>query len=219
VIALRQPLLQTCFSLTQTGVANAHSLKAKLGTPLLDLGGQGRVIILLRKLVLHKSDDNRSGASRHSAVRRELAISLPDETATAAFAARLAKNLAPGLLIYLRGDLGAGKTTLVRALLNALGYQGRVKSPTYTLLEHYEVAGLSLRHFDLYRFRDEAEWETAGFNDEFDGANICLLEWPEQAAGLVPPADVEIFFEILPEGRNISLHAHTDTGKKCLRNL
>ena len=168
---------------------------------------------------MHTSDDNRSGASRHSAVGRELAISLPDEAATAVFAARLAKNLTPGLVIYLRGDLGAGKTTLVRALLNALGYQGRVKSPTYTLLEHYEIAGLSLRHFDLYRFRDASEWETAGFSDEFNGVNICLLEWPEQAACSVPTADVEIIFEILPEGRNISLHAHTDTGNKCLNSL
>lgn len=122
-------------------------------------------------------------------------------------------------MIYLRGDLGAGKTTLVRALLNALGYQGRVKSPTYTLLEQYEVAGLSVRHFDLYRFRDATEWESAGFDDEFDGINICLLEWPEQAAGLAPPADVEIIFEILPEGRNISLRAQTETGKKCLKSL
>lgn len=168
---------------------------------------------------MHKPDNNRSGASRHSAARLELAINLPDEPATAAFAARLAKVIKPGMVIYLRGDLGAGKTTLVRALLDALGYQGRVKSPTYTLLEQYEVAGLSLRHFDLYRFRDEAEWESAGFDDEFDGLNICLLEWPEQAAGLVPQADVEILFEFLPEGRNISLHANTDTGKKCLNSL
>ena len=125
----------------------------------------------------------------------------------------------PGLVIYLRGDLGAGKTTLVRALLNSLGYAGRVKSPTYTLLEQYEVGGLSLRHFDLYRFQDAMEWETAGFNDEFDGKNICLVEWPEQAAGLLPAADIEIIFEILPEGRNISLHAHTDTGRECLNSL
>jgi tRNA threonylcarbamoyladenosine biosynthesis protein TsaE len=168
---------------------------------------------------LHKSHDSRSGASGHSAARRELALSLPDEPATAAFAAQLAAALTPGLVIYLRGDLGAGKTTLVRALLNSLGYHGRVKSPTYTLLEQYEAAGFQLRHFDLYRFRDAIEWETAGFGDEFDGTNICLVEWPEQAAGLLPAADLEIIFEILPEGRNISLNAHTDTGKKCLNSL
>jgi tRNA threonylcarbamoyladenosine biosynthesis protein TsaE len=122
-------------------------------------------------------------------------------------------------VIYLRGDLGAGKTTLVRALLNALGYQGRVKSPTYTLLEQYEAGGLNLRHFDLYRFRDATEWEGAGFNDEFNGQNICLVEWPEQAENLLPQADIEIHFEILPDGRNISLHALTDTGGKCLKDL
>jgi tRNA threonylcarbamoyladenosine biosynthesis protein TsaE len=135
------------------------------------------------------------------------------------FAAKLAKTFLPGLVIYLRGDLGAGKTTLVRALLNALGYQGRVKSPTYTLLEQYEAGGLNLRHFDLYRFRDATEWEGAGFNDEFNGQNICLVEWPEQAENLLPQADIEIHFEILPDGRNISLHALTDTGGKCLKDL
>ncbi len=144
---------------------------------------------------------------------------MPDEAATAVFAARLAKALIPSMVIYLRGDLGAGKTTVVRALLNSLGYQGRVKSPTYTLLEQYQVGGFNFRHFDLYRFRDASEWETAGFNDEFDGKNICLVEWPEQATGLLPQADIEIIFEILSEGRNISVHAHTDTGRECLNSL
>jgi tRNA threonylcarbamoyladenosine biosynthesis protein TsaE len=146
-------------------------------------------------------------------------IALPDETATAAFAARLARCLQPGLVIYLRGDLGAGKTTLVRALLQALGYEGRVKSPTYTLVERYEAGGLHLRHFDLYRFRDAEEWEGSGFRDEFDGHNICLVEWPEQAAGLLPPADISITFEILQDGREIVLHAYTDAGTRCLSAL
>jgi len=121
------------------------------------------------------------------------------------------------MVIYLRGDLGAGKTTLVRALLNALGYTGRVKSPTYTLLEQYEVGGLHLRHFDLYRFRDEDEWEAAGFRDEFDGCNVCLVEWPEKAQGLIPQADMEIMFEILPAGRNLLLRA--ETGNACISSL
>jgi tRNA threonylcarbamoyladenosine biosynthesis protein TsaE len=146
-------------------------------------------------------------------------IALPDETATTAFAARLAHALLPGLVIYLRGDLGAGKTTLVRALLHALGYDGRVKSPTYTLVERYEAGGLHLRHFDLYRFRDAEEWEGSGFRDEFDGRNVCLVEWPEQAAGLLPPADISVTFEILQDGREIVLHAYTDAGRKCLSAL
>ncbi len=146
-------------------------------------------------------------------------ISLADEAATTIFATRLAHALQPGLMIYLRGNLGAGKTTLVRALLQSLGYTGRVKSPTYTLIERYEAAGLHLRHFDLYRFRDAEEWEAAGFRDEFDGHNICLVEWPEQASGLLPPADISLTFEILQDGREIVLHAYTDAGQKCLNAL
>lgn len=156
---------------------------------------------------MHKPDDNRRS------------VPLADEAATTTFAAQLAPAIKPGMAVYLRGDLGAGKTTLVRALLHALGYAGRVKSPTYTLLEQYEAGGLHLRHFDLYRFRDIGEWEAAGFRDEFDGQNICLVEWPEQAQGLIPQADVEIFFEILPSGRNITLIANTEAGRKCLSAL
>jgi len=152
-------------------------------------------------------------ASNHSP------IALPNEEATIAFAKRLARALIPGLVSYLRGDLGAGKTTLVRALLVALGYKGRVKSPTYTLVESYEVRGLHLRHFDLYRFRDADEWEEAGFRDEFDAQNICLVEWPEQAAGLLPDADLSLTFEILQDGREICLHAYSESGKQCLNAL
>ncbi len=122
-------------------------------------------------------------------------------------------------MIYLRGDLGAGKTTLVRGMLRALGYDGRVKSPTYTLIEQYDLAELKLRHFDLYRFRDAEEWEAAGFRDEFNGRNICVVEWPEQAAGLLPAADLEIVFTINTDGRTLDLYARTDTGKQCLTSL
>jgi tRNA threonylcarbamoyladenosine biosynthesis protein TsaE len=144
---------------------------------------------------------------------------LPDEAATNAFAARLAGALQPGMTLYLRGDLGAGKTTLVRAMLNALGYDGRVKSPTYTLLEQYEAGGLHFCHFDLYRFRDDTEWEAAGFRDEFDGRNVCLVEWPQMASKRLPQADVEIMFEIRPNGRNLTLRANTATGRACLDSL
>lgn len=146
-------------------------------------------------------------------------IVLANEEATVNFAHRLAKVLRPGLVIYLRGDLGAGKTTLVRSLLSALGYAGRVKSPTYTLVERYEVGGMHLRHFDLYRFRDADEWEEAGFRDEFDAHNICLVEWPDQATGLLPQADISLTFEMLQDGREIVLHAYTEAGKKCLSEL
>ncbi len=123
------------------------------------------------------------------------------------------------MAVFLRGELGAGKTTLVRALLHALGYAGRVKSPTYTLVEQYEASGLNLRHFDLYRFQDPDEWEAAGFREEFNGSNVCLIEWPEKARGLLPQEDIDIMFEILPHGRRAVLAAHTAIGKKCLETL
>lgn len=143
-------------------------------------------------------------------------LTLADEAATLACGAKFARILRAGLVIYLRGDLGAGKTTWVRAVLQALAYTGRVKSPSYTLLERYEANGLHLRHFDLYRFRDAEEWETSGFRDEFDGINICMIEWPQQAAGLLPAADLILSFEILNTGRQLVLDALSTSGEQCL---
>ena len=156
---------------------------------------------------MHSDDDSR------------ISMALADESATIALAQRIAARLKPGMVIYLHGDLGAGKTTLVRGVLNALGYGGRVKSPTYTLVEPYHISGLDLRHFDLYRLQDEEEWESAGFRDEFDGRNIFLIEWPERAQGLIPQPDMEITFEILAQGREVKIHAHTEMGKQCLGQL
>lgn len=146
-------------------------------------------------------------------------MNLADESATVVLAQRLAAKLKPGMVIYLHGDLGAGKTTLVRGVLNALGYTGRVKSPTYTLVEPYHINGLDLRHFDLYRMHDEVEWETAGFRDEFDEHNIFLIEWPEKAIRSIPKADIEITFEILPEGRNVGIKGNTPSGQECLKHF
>jgi tRNA threonylcarbamoyladenosine biosynthesis protein TsaE len=155
----------------------------------------------------------------HSTNDSRITLNLADETATLALSQRLAGQLKPGMVIYLLGDLGAGKTTLVRGMLNALGYSGRVKSPTYTLLEPYRAAGLDLRHFDLYRMHDESEWESAGFRDEFDGHNIFFIEWPEKAQGLIPHADLEISFKILALGREVAIQANSEMGKQCLGQL
>lgn len=160
----------------------------------------------------------------HNPNHSRISQTLADENATTAFAAKLAQGIKPGMVIYLHGDLGAGKTTLVRALLQAMGYTGRVKSPTYTLLEHYQVDELHFCHFDLYRFHDAEEWDAAGFRDEFDGYNICLVEWPEKANNLIPQADMEIILEILPAGatgnsRNMEVRAISQVGKECLHIL
>ena len=148
-----------------------------------------------------------------------LKMHLPDEAATRALGARLARVLEPGLSVYLRGDLGSGKTTLVRGLLRGLGYAGRVKSPTYTLVELYTVSRLNLYHFDFYRFRDPKEWRDAGFNEYFNDASICLVEWPEKAAGLLPVADLEIALEFAGDGRDLSVRAGTESGNACLNRL
>jgi tRNA threonylcarbamoyladenosine biosynthesis protein TsaE len=155
----------------------------------------------------------------HSTDDSGITLTLADENATLDCARRLAVVIVPGTVIYLHGDLGAGKTTLVRGLLYALGYTGRVKSPTYTLLEPYQVENWQLRHFDLYRMHSPLEWEQAGFNDEVDGNNVFLIEWPEQAASQLPSADIEIDLVILNEGRTATLRALSPKGVGCLKRF
>ena len=130
---------------------------------------------------------------------------LADEQLTLKFGAHLARILRPGLTIFLTGELGAGKTTLVCGMLRGLGFEGRVKSPTYTLVESYSISSLYLYHFDLYRFKHEQEWLDAGFNELFNAQNICLLEWPERAMTLLPQADVEISLTHEGDGRRASI--------------
>jgi len=149
----------------------------------------------------------------------ELAGHLDDEAATLELGARLAGVLRSGLKIYLSGELGAGKTTLVRGVLRALGYRGRVKSPTFTLVELYKLSSLELYHFDFYRFEDPREWIDAGFREAFDTAAVCLVEWPEKAAGALPPADLRLRLEHADVGRRIRLAADTDEGRECLEQL
>jgi tRNA threonylcarbamoyladenosine biosynthesis protein TsaE len=148
-----------------------------------------------------------------------LKLFLPDEAATLALGARLAPALEPGLTVYLRGELGSGKTTLVRGILRALGHPGPVRSPTYTLVELYTVSRLDLHHFDFYRFHDPREWIDAGFRESFNGRTVSLIEWPERAVGSLPPADVEIALELHASGRNAALTSHSPAGQKCLSRL
>ena len=144
---------------------------------------------------------------------------LPDEAATLAFGAQLARTLQPGLTLYLEGDLGAGKTTLVRGMLRALGYAGRVKSPTYTLAESYSLPAFELYHFDLYRMHDPREWLDAGFRDVSGGHAVSLIEWPEKAAGWLPSPDVIIRLTIADEAREIECEARSPRGAHYLESF
>jgi len=122
----------------------------------------------------------------------------------------------PGRVLHLRGNLGSGKTTLVRGLLRAFGYAGRVKSPTYTLVEVYTVSSLNLYHFDFYRFKDRAEWLNSGFRDYFNPDSVCIVEWPERAADLLAPPDLEARLEFDGAGRSASLAAGSPSGQAWL---
>ena len=152
-----------------------------------------------------------------------LAFHLADEAATLAFGNALAVNLRAPLMIFLHGDLGAGKTTLSRGILRGLGFTGRVKSPTYTLLELYVISGLNLYHFDFYRITDPDEWHEAGFRDLMNQQAICLIEWPEKAAGAgltLPIADLAIYLSPTPtDTRELRLQANTPVGATILQAL
>ena len=156
-----------------------------------------------------------------------LRLHLPDEAATDRLGASLARSLVPnqsrdhvahqrGLQIQLQGQLGAGKTSLVRALLRALGVTGPIKSPTYTLVEAYAVSGICLYHFDFYRFTSSQDWLEAGLREHFEGHAICLVEWPDKAGELLPVADLVIRLGITSSGRDAILEAHSDAGAACL---
>jgi tRNA threonylcarbamoyladenosine biosynthesis protein TsaE len=154
---------------------------------------------------------------------QDITLALADEQATLAEGARFANTLNAELTVYLHGNLGAGKTTLVRGLLYELGHHGKVKSPTYTLVEPYDVeinqSKVQVYHFDLYRFIDEEEWEAAGFRDYFNPHAICLIEWPEKAGNLIPQADIDVYIEVKGEGRTIRYIANSKIGKKCLEQF
>ena len=145
-------------------------------------------------------------------------IHLSNAAATERAGAALASVLSAGMIIALSGDLAAGKTTLARGVLRALGWTGVVKSPTYTLVEHYLVSSLYFYHFDFYRFMNPDEWETAGLAEYFRSDAICLVEWPERVAGLLPPPDAELVLthrEHAATGRELSIYSATPAGERC----
>jgi tRNA threonylcarbamoyladenosine biosynthesis protein TsaE len=142
---------------------------------------------------------------------------LADESDTLDLGRRLAHGLGPSCRLYLHGDLGAGKTTLVRGLLRALGFEGRVKSPTFSLVEPYEFSSLSLYHFDFYRFDEPTELRDSGLLEHFDGASACIVEWPAKAGPQLPPPDLEI--DLAPRdggGRSAVLVARSHRGEHWL---
>ncbi len=151
----------------------------------------------------------------------DITLELDDEAATLACGERFASILVAGLTIYLHGDLGAGKTTLVRGVLHGLGHVGKVKSPTYTLVEPYSIecnvkSSYNIYHFDLYRFMSEDEWDAAGFRDYFNAQSVCMIEWPEKAAHVLPEPDIHVRLALQNTGRKIQFSAGSALGMQCL---
>ncbi len=146
-------------------------------------------------------------------------IEVKGEQRQEAVGACLALNCRPPFIVYLEGNLGTGKTTLVRGFLRQLGYQGRVKSPTYTLLEPYELAGQSYYHFDLYRLSDPRELDYLGIEDLLNRDALLLIEWPEKGIGVLPQADLMVHFTHHDQARRIKFEAVTDRGAKSLPEL
>jgi tRNA threonylcarbamoyladenosine biosynthesis protein TsaE len=148
-----------------------------------------------------------------------LQINLPDLLSTEALASSLANALIPGLTIYLHGNLGAGKTTLVRAMLVALGHIGAIKSPTYSLVELYNLQDLELYHFDLYRLADPSELEYMGIRDYITPTAVCMFEWADKGIGHIPFADIEIKLEFMQQGRKAIFSANSNQGIEVLQDM
>ncbi len=163
----------------------------------------------------------------HPSILRTLNLEWPNESACTAFAQSLAANPAIGqAFVTLKGSLGAGKTTLARALLRALGVQGRIKSPTYALLEPYELEGLNIAHMDLYRLLDPSEWQSAGLRDTMAASGLKLVEWPERAGALLPTPDLAVHIQspaedasLADEARRVTVHAYTPCGVALLQSM
>lgn len=170
------------------------------------------------------STDKKAGKNtEEQKAMRQTTVNLNTEEKTRELGALLSHILKPGLKLYLYGDLGAGKTTLTRAILNAAGHNGPVKSPTYALAEHYTVhidgKPVELVHFDLFRMSSPEEFADAGLLEYFGDKAICIVEWPEKAAGILPQADIDATITITETGRQITLCGQTGAGEKTLSTI
>tara|TARA_B100000795_G_C22630149_1_gene372306 strand:- start:247 stop:705 length:459 start_codon:yes stop_codon:yes gene_type:complete len=150
---------------------------------------------------------------------KELKFLLSNEKNTLDLGESISAYLIKGLLIFLKGDLGAGKTTLARGIIKGLGHDGSVKSPTYSLIEQYEFDVFTLNHFDLYRFISPNEWNSSGFQEYINSHEVTLIEWPEKSAEFLPKPDLEIKLSYKNEGRIAYINSFTEKGNKCLENL
>ena len=148
-----------------------------------------------------------------------LTIALADASATTRVGSAIASELRAGMVVTLEGDLGAGKTTLVRGALRALGVEGAIKSPTFALVEHYPLSSIYFYHIDFYRFAESAEWETSGLADCFRADSVCFVEWPERVAGMLPPADLSLalsFASTDGAGRTLAVRPNSESGERCV---
>jgi tRNA threonylcarbamoyladenosine biosynthesis protein TsaE len=146
-------------------------------------------------------------------------FNLPTEAALLSLANSWGKELAQGAIVYLEGTLGAGKTTFSRGLLHGIGHVGAVKSPTYTLVEPYDVNGNKIYHFDLYRLGHPEELEYLGIRDYLSDDALWLVEWPQRGEGYIPLADITLSLEVKGIGRDLIVNSHTVRGEKLMRRI
>ncbi len=147
----------------------------------------------------------------------EIRLQLENEQATVSLGGQLAKACQQSVVIFLHGELGAGKTTLSRGFVQGMGHTGRVKSPTYALVEPYQLGEWSVSHFDLYRLCDPEELEYMGIRDYFADNSLCLIEWPEKGKGMLPEPDLELWLAYQGEQRVVRIQGHTEVGKAIVR--
>ncbi len=218
---LLQPGQQAGFSRRQIDIGHSDLGESELSAPGLDLRDELSSIDHQTPIV-----ESAQAAQAASLAQRNVLCASEDDTLALARALALSPALANATLT-LHGDLGAGKTTFVRHLLRALGVAGRIKSPTYAVVEPHRAppapawpAGLAVSHFDFYRFGDPREWEDAGFREVFADPGLKLVEWPEKAQGLMPAPDLSLELATQEdESRLVTLKAHSQTGLKLLEDL